>query len=219
MPAATWTCPRAQGRVWSRSRDAWSTPPWRRWVAAQPTPREGTLCGQHGVAGRTAQPPLESVLMEPVHSTFPSGMTMSFSSGPPLVKRSGLQACNGLPDTLWPLPRNSWKPRAGPQLCGQRLLPKHLIQYQAAPSSPGNPTLPPEPPSVPVKPRGPVPSQLHGGDPGAAQGSSAELVPQWATCQRGCRSLLGAFSLICCKSEELYSNYQAEQPQKSEQVK
>lgn len=189
---------------------------------AQPAPREGTLCGQRGVAGRTAQPPLQSVLVELVRSTFPSGMTMSFPSGPPLVKRSGLQACNGLPDTLWPLPRNSWKPRAGPRLCGQRLLPKHLVQHQAAPPSPGNWTLPPGLPSIPVEPRGPVPSQLHGGDPGAAQGASAELVTQWATCQRvlsGYRSLLGAFSLICCKSEELYSNYQAEQPQKSEQVK
>ena len=206
MPAATWTCL----RVWSRSRDARSTPPWRRRVAAKPAPREGTLCGQRGVAGRTAQPPVE-----PVRRYLPLGDAVPFSSGPPQVKRSGLQACDSLPDTLWPLPRNSWKPRAGPRLCGQ----KHLIQHQAAPSSLGNRTPPPEPPSVPVEPRGPVTTQLHGGDPGAAQGSSAELVPQWVTCQCGYRSLLGAFSLICCKSEELYSNYRVEQPQISEQVK
>lgn len=173
--------------------------PWRRRVAAQPcSPRRHRwLCGQRGVAGWTAQPPAESVLVEPVRSASPSGTTVSSPSGPPQVKRSGLQARNGLPDTPRLLPRNSRTPGAGPRLRGQRPLLKHLIQHQAAPSSPGNPTPPPEPPSVPLEPRGPVPTQLHGGDPGAAQGSSAELVPQWVTSQRGCRSALGTFSPVC----------------------
>lgn len=134
--------------------------PWRRRVAAQPRSREGTVGCVVSVgwpAGLPSRP--WTLLVEPVHSTFPSGTTMSFSSGPPQVKRSGVQARNGLPDTLWLLPRNSWAPRAGPRLCGQRPLPKHLIQHQAAPSSPGspgNPEPPPEPPSSPLEPRGPV---------------------------------------------------------------
>lgn len=132
--------------------------PRRRWVAAQPHSREGTVSCVVSVgrpAGLLSRP--WTVLVEPA---VPSpGTTVSFSSGPPQVKHSGVQAHDGLPDTLWLLPRNSWAPRAGPRLCGQRPVPKHLIQGQAAPlspGSPGNPAPPPEPPSGPLEPRGPV---------------------------------------------------------------